>query len=213
MIGPVLPPFPRVKLAILRSVGRLRRDERGNALTEFAIVAPVFLTLLLGTFDIGQMVYAKSVLNGAVEQAARKSSLEGGDTDAADKMVERMVRPILPGVVVESERKSYFDFVDVGRAEIFTDANHNETCDNGESYTEEVNIGQWDEDIGQDGNGGANDVVIYTVTATYAPTFKIPFAPASWNERKLTSTAVRKNQPFAAQQAYGTGGGTCTDPE
>jgi len=189
---------------------RLGREEGGNAAIEFALVAPVFLTLLIGTFDLGQMVYAKSILSGAVERAARSSSLQGGNTVIADKMVGDMVKRVLPGVAISSQRMSYFDFADIKRPEQWNDQDADATCDNGEAYTDENGNGIWDADIGLSGNGSASDVVIYTVTATYSPVFKIPFAPQSWNQRRLSATAVRKNQPFAEQTGYSsTGGGTC----
>jgi len=112
---------------------RLRSDCRGSAITEFALVAPVFLMLVLGVFDVGQMLYGKVLLNGAVQQAARSSTLEGADTEKADAMVHKIVSPILPGAEITSKRVSYYDFVDVGRAERWNDGNGNGTCDEDET--------------------------------------------------------------------------------
>lgn len=189
----------------------LRRDRRGSAITEFGLIAPVFMLMLVGIYDLAHMAYARSVFTGAVERAAREASLETADTDVADQMVEDLIRPVLPGVVIETERQSYFDFADIGRHEEFSDENGNNTCDNNESYVDENNSGGWDADIGQAGNGGAGDVVVYTATATYTPVFVVPFMPDAWKERKLTATAVKKNQPFGTQQSYVTKAGTCTD--
>ncbi|WP_233453871.1 TadE/TadG family type IV pilus assembly protein [Tsuneonella flava] len=195
-----------------RLTGRMRElhaDDRGVTIIEFALLAPVFLVMLVGTLDLGQMIYGGAVLNGAVESAARSSSLETGDIGAADQMVEEQVSYILPGVDVKSTRTSYYDFADIGRAEQWNDANGDGTCNNGEAYVDENGNDSWDEDIGVSGNGGANDVVIYTVKATYDPIFKVPFMPESWAKRTLISSAVRKNQPFADQTEYGSTAGTC----
>lgn len=188
---------------------RLRRDRRGISAVEFGVIAPVFLTMLLGTLDIGHMVYAQSVLNGAVQHAARASSLETGDTTAADAEVLAQIEPVLPDVSISSSRTSYYDFDDIERAEAWNDADGDGSCDNGETYTDENGNGAWDSDIGVAGNGGANDVVVYTVTATYEPVFRVPFLPDSWAERTLTSRTVRKNQPFADQESYGGEAGSC----
>lgn len=187
----------------------LPRDERGVTLVEFALVSPVFLMMLLGLLDIGQMVYGKALLNGAVEAAARSSSLESGDTTAADAVVVNRLKAVLPGVEVNSTRSSYFDFADIGRAEQWNDADGSGVCNNGEAYTDENGNGIWDREIGVSGNGGANDVVLYRVTASYSPVFKVPFMPAAWNQRTLESTAIRKNQPFATQAGYSSTAGTC----
>lgn len=190
---------------------RLLREQRGTALTEFGLIAPAFFILLIGVFDIAHTVYARSIFVGAVEKAAREAALETGDTDEADAMVASVIRPVLPGVTLVTERSSYFDFADIGRAEKFTDVNGNDVCDNGEAFIDENGSGEWEEDIGQDGNGGAGDVVMYTVTANYSPLFKVPFAPQRWNERSFTTTAVKKNQPFGDQLEYASTAGTCVD--
>lgn len=194
------------RMAALR---RLGADDSGITIVEFALIAPTFLLLLIGTMDIGQMVYAQSVLNGAVQTAAREASLEGGDTDAADALVYDRVRHIMPGVELETSRTSYFDFADIERAEQWNDADDNGICNDGEAYTDENSNGQWDEDVGVSGNGGANDVVIYTVRAAYDPVFKVPFLPKAWESRTLESTAIKKNQPFANQNNYSSTAGTC----
>ncbi|WP_338242147.1 TadE/TadG family type IV pilus assembly protein [Aurantiacibacter hainanensis] len=193
------------------TLGRdLANDQRGVTMVEFALIAPTFLILLLGTFDIGQMVYAQSVLNGAVQSAARDASLEGGDTDAADALVLQQIEGIMPGVELETERTSYFDFADVERPEQWNDADDNGICNDGEAFVDENANGQWDQDIGVSGNGGANDVVIYTVEASYEPLVKVPFIGEPWSTRTLTSSAIKKNQPFANQEGYSSQAGTCS---
>jgi Flp pilus assembly pilin Flp len=184
-------------------------NQRGVTAVEFALIAPTFLILLLGMLDIGQMVYAQSVLNGAVQLAAREASLENGDTAAADAMVLSHVDGIMPGVTLESTRRSYYDFADIERAERWNDADGNGRCDDGEAYTDENDNGQWDADIGRSGNGGASDAVIYTVRARYDSLFRTPFTPAAWATRTLVSSVIRKNQPFASQAAYSSDAGTC----
>ena len=187
---------------------RLARAEDGVTVVEFAIIAPTFLLLLLGTLDIGQMVYAQSVLNGAVQSAARDASLEGGDTEAADDLVLARVEGIMPGVELDTNRRSYYDFADIDRPEQWNDSDDNGICNDGETYTDENGNGQWDEEVGVSGNGGANDVVIYTVRANYEP-IKVPFLPEAWVNRTLESSAIKKNQPFADQANYSSAAGAC----
>ena len=197
----------------------LHRDSSGVAAIEFAIVAPVFITLLIGTLDIGHWVYAKAVLAGAVQKAARESTLEDANTTTADDAVMDVIGSVLPGAVLTSTRKSYYDFTDVGRPESWNDVKNNAVaspknsdgiCNNGETYTDENGNDQWDADVGVSGNGGASDVVFYTVTVTYSPVFRLPYAPASWAQRTISATAVRKNQPFSKQSGYGSTAGTCS---
>lgn len=190
-------------------MGLLARECRGAAATEFALIAPVFFLLLAEVFNLGQMVYGRVVLDGAVQQAARGASLETANTATADAMVASLVRGVLPGATVSGSRKGYFDFADISRAERWGDTNNNSRCDEGEAFIDENRNGAWDSDIGVSGNGGAGDVVIYTVSVTYDPMFRIPFAPSSWGRTTLQASTVRKNQPYARQNSYGSGSGTC----
>lgn len=187
---------------------RLLRDKRGNAILEFAFVAPVFLAMIFGLMDIAQLFYARSLLEGAVEVAARTSSLESGDTAAADTIVRDMVREIAPRATVTSSRVSYFDFNDVQRAELWNDLDSNGSCDNDENYTDENGNGQWDADIGVSGNGGAGDVVVYDVTVSFERIFKIPMLGGE-QVHNIEASAIKKNQPFADQRSYGSLAGTC----
>ncbi len=200
----------RQAFAFRRRAGlaRLAASRDGAAAIEFALVAPVFMLLLLGFADLGQMAYARGILNGAVERAARGSSLEDNDTGAADKMVQDAIKPILPGATFATSRKSYFDFADVNRPEKWSDKDGNGTCNNGEAYVDENRSGQWEADIGKASNGGSGDVVIYTVVVTYKPVFSTILTNSTGN-RTLTATGVRKNQPYAAQNGYGSSAGTC----
>jgi Flp pilus assembly protein TadG len=189
---------------------RILADRDGATIVEFAIVVPLFLMLLFGIMDLGQMVYGKSVLTGAVHRAARDSSLETRNTNEADAMVLDAIRPVLPGVEITTSRTSYYDFADVGRAEKWNDRNANAICDAGETYTDENRNGQWDQDVGErNSSGSANDVVVYKVTATFEPLFEVPMLPQLWGERTLTATAITKNQPFGNQNSYGASAGSC----
>lgn len=174
------------------------------------MVAPVLIMLIIGICDIGYMAYSTAVLRGAVETAARSSSLETADTTEADAQVTEAVRNILPDATVATTRKSYYDFTNIDQPEPWDDENDNATCDDGEVYTDENGNDQWDADVGVSGNGGANDVVVYTATVTYTPLFPIPFIDGSDAARTLTASSVKKNQPFATQAEPGSSAETCT---
>lgn len=184
-------------------------DESGATLMEFGLVSVAFITMLLGMMDIGHMAYTQAVLNGAAQAAARETSLETGDSAVSDAEVTALVRTVAPGATVTPERVSYFDFDDVERAEKWNDEDSDGTCNNDENYVDENENGQWDEDVGVAGNGGAGDVVIYTISINYKPLFAIPFYDSGDAQRELSTTFVRKNQPFSAQMGYGSSAGVC----
>lgn len=54
-----------------RNLAALLRSDSGNTLLEFAFVAPLLVLLLVMIVDLGLMLTAQSLLNGAAQDAAR----------------------------------------------------------------------------------------------------------------------------------------------
>jgi Flp pilus assembly protein TadG len=176
-------------------------DTGGMAVTEFGVIAPVFLMLLLGIYDIGHEIYVQSVLQGAVQAAPRDAGLESGAADRAaiDAFVEKQVGPIAPGASYTFSRSNYSTFSDVGRPEDFVDANNNGQYDNGECFIDENGNGQWDDDVGAAGLGGADDVVLYTVTVSYPRLFPLWALIGLNRDTTASAKTTLRNQPFGNQ--------------
>jgi Flp pilus assembly protein TadG len=56
---------------------RRRRRDIGQALAEFALVAPIFFLILFGIIDFGRYVYYVQVLNNAAREGARYAIVHG----------------------------------------------------------------------------------------------------------------------------------------
>jgi Flp pilus assembly protein TadG len=54
-----------------------RRNRRGAAVVEFAIVAPVFFLLVFGMIEYGRMVMVQQVITNASREGARVAVLDG----------------------------------------------------------------------------------------------------------------------------------------
>ncbi|MBV1916582.1 MAG: pilus assembly protein [Sphingomonadaceae bacterium] len=200
---------PRTDEANSRLSEDIVASQDGAVVAEFAMVAPVFLAMLFGILDVAQMALGRAVLQGAVYEAARSSTLETADAVVSDAIAEGVVGLVLPGAVLTTARRSYYDFDDIDRAEAWNDSDDSGICDNDEIYSDENGNGQWDSDIGLSGNGAAGDVVIFEVTATYEPHFAIPLISED-DERTITATTTfKKNQPYALQRSYGSDTGVC----
>lgn len=181
-------------------LSRLRHDRRGATIIEFAIIMPVMALLMMGLGDLVYQVYAQSVLNGAVQKAARDSGIEGGSTNsvAIDGVVQKMVRTIAPAATFVSSRKSYDTFSAIS-PEAFTDSNGNGVRDVGECFTDENGNGTWDADPGITGQGGASAVSLYTMTATYPRLFPVARLFGWSASQTISATTLLKNQPYATQ--------------
>ncbi len=184
----------------------LHRDESGVTLVEFGMIAPVLMMMLMGVFDIGYSAYMRSVLDGAVQKSARDSSLETGPNSlgAIDDKIEEFIKAINRDAILEFDRRSYFEFSDVARAELLTDSNSNGECDAGETFEDENGNDTWDEDVGDTGIGGPKDVVLYTVRVKYDRIFPLYGFINVPRQNVLTARTVIKNQPYGQQNANTT---------
>lgn len=202
-------------------LNRIKKNQQGAVLLEFAFIAPAFFLILMGVFDFGYSIYARTVLNGAIQDAARESTLATAagtsvvvvngtpttvdNVDSIDRRLQDAVEDIVPFGTIEIDRKSYFDFFDVDRPEIFTDSDDpvtgvpNGICDNNEPYVDENNNLQWDADVGESGVGGPRDVVLYEVTLTYKRIFPLYRIIGSTDTQIINATTVLRNQPYGQQ--------------
>jgi Flp pilus assembly pilin Flp len=57
-----------------------RRNRRGAAAVEFAVVAPLFFLLVFGMIEFGRMVMIQQVLTNASREGARVAVLDGATT-------------------------------------------------------------------------------------------------------------------------------------
>lgn len=178
---------------------RLGKREDGVTAVEFALIAPVLLTMLLGTYDLGYTLYVDSMLQGSIQDAGRSSTIEGSNAASMDLIVTTAVKRVVPGATLTFTRKSYTTFSDVGSPEAFTDVDNNGVCNNGEPYEDANGNSTWDADRGKTGQGGARDAVLYTAKVTYPRPFAMAgmfgFSPVV----TLSSATVLRNQPFAQQ--------------
>lgn len=193
---PVLPPQLR----------RLGADRRAATIVEFAIIMPVLLMLLLGSLEFGLNVYVRAVLEGAMQQAGRNSSLQSAQSgqSAIDAFVAARVRAILPGATVSFTRKNYSTFSRVGRPEDFTDINANGVYEPTECFQDGNGNGIWDAAMSRQGIGGANDVVEYTATVDYPSLIPGAAALGIAATTSIKATTILRNQPFATQPGWTT---------
>lgn len=183
------------------TIERLQRDTRGATVVEFAAIAPCLLMVILGVMDLGYNLYATSLLEGAIQAAARDSTIEGAEGRRVD--IDDRVRDVVDDLVfdadVEFDRRAYTDFSDIARPEEFTDSNGDGICNAGEPFEDANGSGAWDDDRGKDGMGGARDAVLYTVTVSYPRAFPV-MGLLGFDETVSTkSRTVLRNQPYDEQ--------------
>ena len=102
------------------------------------------------------------------------------------------------GADVTFTRKAYDSFGQVGAEERYTDDNpKNGKYDAGECFDDFNGNGRWDADRGRGGNGGADDVVLYTASMKFNRILPVWLMLDQQQETTLSSSTVLRNQPFA----------------
>ncbi len=183
----------------------LLKDELGATISEFAVVAPVFLLMMMGTFDAAHTMYVRAVMQGAVYKAARETALKAGQKElqqiSIDNELKDQIRLLVPkgATINDPVRSSYKNFADAAKSEgepVNDTVTANGICDPGEKFEDRNGNGQYD--AANTGQGGARDIVRYSITVSYNSFFPMP---AGLGERELTATSVIANQPFSDQKS------------
>lgn len=162
------------------------RVEGGQALAEFALVAPLFFLLLFGVIEAGRFVSYSELLNGATREGARYAIVNGAnsltcptgppfpgspacDTDGSDvhDAVRRSAIALLPSALTVTAAWCY-----------------NPTLD-------PYSCPDMDADSNPDGDNGRGATV--TVAATYTYTSLIPIVPLPAITVRAESSLVVNN--------------------
>ena len=124
----------------MRHFAPLAKDRSGVSTVEFAIILPALLTLMCGAIELGHMLLARVVLEGAMTEAARIStaSLETAEAQRTTLMEESIEQamgnfPLADGAHVSVQTIVYGNFSSA-HPETYEDANANGHYDLGESY-------------------------------------------------------------------------------
>ena len=194
-------------------------QEKGTSVMEFGLIAPVAVLMMLGTMDAGHSYYVRSVLDGAMQEVARDSSLEGASTSAQqvaiDKKIKDIVSVVAPSATVLPSRRYYktFSAAATAQAEDFTDTSDDldGLCNNDEPFVDANRNGVWDPDGGDSGQGGAQDVVIIKATVSFKRLFPLGALLGLPSDVKIDSNSILANQPYGTQTQYGPAlTGACT---
>lgn len=187
----------------------IAKNEAGISITEFGLIAPVVATMMLGTMDLGHTLYMRTVLDGAIQDIARDSSLEDGGILAKQEIINaritQQIKRLNKDATVTIKRRYYRNFTNAYNAdeEEYTDTNNDGECNNGEPYVDANLNDTWDSDGGDAGQGGAKDVSIVTVTVSYARLFPMASLAGLPENVTVAANTVLANQPYGDQAQYG----------
>ena len=180
---------------------KIRKNSKGSAAIEFALLAPVFFYMVFGIIEIYTMMLAEGIIESSVRQAAR-SGLTGYTPDgvARDDYILQQIENEAFFIDVNEivfENKIYSNFANIGEPEPYTDDNGDGYYDIGEPYDDVNGNAQWDADMGASGSGAAGDIVVYTIRYNWQ--FMTPFIGEFLSDDgsiEIVASSVVRNEPF-----------------
>ena len=166
------------------------------------MLAGVLITMLVGILEVGMLYLVSALMEGSIRDATRYGTTgQGTDAQRSAAIVTMMNRDTLGFLHLTTanvKTKTYKSFSVIGAFEPFTDSNNNDKRDTGEPYTDVNGNGVYDLDQGKNGVGGAEDIVLYTVTYNWPLMFGtlLPMFGANGHYTLTASHAIR-NEPYA----------------
>ena len=122
----------RSRLTVRVVVRRFRKNRKGSAAVEFALIMPLFVTLLIAIIELGLIFFAGQFLEAAVQDTARlimtgQAQMAAGSGYTADqfkqKLCEHLTTPIdCSNLSVDVQSFPQFSGINPGSP---TDANNN----------------------------------------------------------------------------------------
>ena len=175
--------------------GRLRRVAQrmrgaaraGSVALEFALIAPVFFILLMGSIEVGVMFFGQSVLQNATNDAARlirTGQVAGANMTAAQfrTAICNEITPVLAcDANLQIDVEAFSNFSSAGYANPLTSSN------------------TLDPDLNNFAPGGVCSVVLLRTFYTWSVVTPLltPFMTNMANNKHLLSaTAAFRNEPF-----------------
>lgn len=179
---------------------KLIGDRRGVTAVEFALVCPVMFLLIMGTIEMGFMMYQRSHIEGVLRIAARMAvtgdtAVNGQDGAKIDAYVKKAIPLTQSGIGNVEVTKEFYDrFTQVRKPERKTSGGANPPY-----CFDDVNSNQtWDTNPSRTGLGGPDDIINYKVTLTYDALFPLVTNVVTKNKKVvLMSQVTLRNEPFA----------------
>jgi Flp pilus assembly protein TadG len=178
-----MPPSTAPKTSILR---RFRRNRRGSAAVEFALVAPIFFAVLFAIIELALVFFASQILETVTQdtsrlimtgQAQNASYTQASFKDAVCAKLTVMF-DCVNGVSIDVQSYKQFSTVDIA-----------DPIDAGKNFVPPNNYLP----------GGPGDIVVVRLFYKW-PLFVtgLGFNPANiaGNKRLLTATAAFQNEPY-----------------
>jgi Flp pilus assembly protein TadG len=181
---------------MMHRLNALKREERGAAAIEFAMVLLPLCILIMGGIEIGYRLYANAILSGALREASRLASTGTYNAAYINNDVTQNLKAFNPNANVQIVTQSYSTFTGVGTPEPIISGS---IASGTYCYLDINGNKNWDSDQGTTGLGNPDEVVSYQVTLTYPTLFSfIGKLVGTGSSSKIVASTLLSNEPFDA---------------
>jgi|SRR5882724_1642798 len=192
--NPLLEFLPRLEVALMSSpaapagniLRRFRRNHRGSAAVEFALVAPVFFGLLFAIIELAMVFFASQMLETATQDSARTIMTGQAQTSA---FTQAQFKNLVCSKIVVMFDCANGVSIDVQSYTAFGSVNIADPIDASKNFVAPNNYLP----------GGPGDIVVVRIFYQW-PLFVTGLgfnvANLSGSKRLLTATAAFQNEPY-----------------
>jgi Flp pilus assembly protein TadG len=180
-------PSPAALVSVRNALRLFRRNRRGSAAVEFALVAPVFFALLIGIIETAIIFFASQVLETVTQESARAILIGQAQTEGLTQaQFQTYVCSQIPALFFNCNNVH----VDVESYSAFTNVVINSQIDANGNF---INNMQYNP-------GGQCAIVVVRLFYQWplvVTGFGYNIANLSGNQRLLSATAAFRNEPFS----------------
>ena len=180
-----MPPSTASKTNILR---RFRRNRRGSAAVEFALVAPIFFALLFAIIELSMVFFASQVLETVTQDSARV--IMTGQAQNASYTQDQFKILVCSKLIVMFDCNNGIS-IDVQSYKAFASVDISDPIDAGKNFIPPNNYLP----------GGPGDIVVVRLFYKWPVLITgffggLNLANVGSNQRLLTATAAFQNEPY-----------------
>ena len=181
-----MPPPAASTASVRNALRRFRRNRRGSAVVEFALVAPVFFALLFAIIETAMVFFASQVLETVTQDSARMIMTGQAQMAAFSQAQFKANVCGRIGVLFDCTNGIY---IDVQSYSAFSNVAITDPIDAGKNFLPAMNYSP----------GGPGDVVVVRLFYQW-PLFVTGLgyniANLSGSKRLLSATAAFRNEPY-----------------
>jgi hypothetical protein len=185
----------------MKIIKRLKKNEEGAALVEFAFASPFILFTFAMALEFGYQTFVRTITIGTMQEVAREGSFETASPGIVEGKARARLLKYRPENLTITMR-SFHEMSNANNPEILTnDVDRDGRLDLGDCWMDTTPNQRFDlNQEGTDGLGQSGDSVEYVLTADFPRIFTVTSFLMNWMEGSMSSTNRENTDNFNVTQ-------------